>query len=109
MLFYLLIIIKIMLVWMISEHLTQMKKILVYCTQATEKALLNEFPYVFVKEKYPELNVLINIIKNQSFKVKDTTIIPIEACYLMPVLGFRIKDFVYLTDVSFISEKEKKK
>ncbi len=83
----------------------------VYCTKATEKALLNEFPYVFVKKKYPGTpNVLINIIKNQSFKVKDTTIIPIEAIhYLMPVLGFRIKDFVYLTDVSFISEKEKEK
>ena len=29
--------------------------------------------------------------------------------YKLPVFGFRIKNFVYLTDVSEISEKEKEK
>jgi phosphoribosyl 1,2-cyclic phosphate phosphodiesterase len=83
----------------------------VYCTRNTEKALLNEFPYVFQQDKYPGTpNVSINIIENRSFKIKDTNIIPIEAKhYVMPVLGFRIKDFVYLTDVSYIAEKEKEK
>ena len=83
----------------------------VYCTTATEKALLNEFPYVFQQDKYPGTPlVCINIIKNQSFKIKDTNVIPIEAKhYLMPVLGFRINDFVYLTDVSYIAEEEKEK
>ena len=29
--------------------------------------------------------------------------------YRLPVLGFRIRDFAYLTDANFISETEKKK
>ena len=82
-----------------------------YCTSITEKALRNEFPYVFSQEKYPGVpKVQINIIKYERFKINDTIIIPIEAYhYKMPVLGFRIENFVYLTDVSVISEKEKQK
>lgn len=82
-----------------------------YCTEITEKALKNEFPYVFAKEKYPGVpKVKINIIQNEYFKIKDTVILPIHAYhYKMPVLGFRINNFVYLTDVSEISDKEKKK
>lgn len=82
-----------------------------YCTQPTQEALKREFPYIFSDLKYPGIpKVKINNIKNKPFKIENTTIIPIEAQhYLMPVLGFRIKNFVYLTDVSAISEVEKKK
>tara|TARA_X000000368_G_C23002010_1_gene699394 strand:- start:332 stop:1099 length:768 start_codon:yes stop_codon:yes gene_type:complete len=87
------------------------KHMQLYCTQLTEEALKKEFPYVFSNVKYPGIpEVNINIIKNKPFKIQETTIIPIEAQhYMMPVLGFRIKNFVYLTDVSAISEKEKEK
>ena len=82
-----------------------------YCTKPTQQALKREFPYVFSEVKYPGIpEVKINIIKNKLFKIQDTTIIPIEAQhYMMPVFGFRIKNFVYLTDVSEISEAEKEK
>ena len=82
-----------------------------YCTKLTEEALKKEFPYVFSDVKYPGLpEVKINIIKNEPFKIQDTTVIPIKAQhYIMPVFGFRIKNFVYLTDVSSISELEKEK
>ena len=87
------------------------KDMQIYCTSLTESALRNEFPYVFSKQKYPGTpKVRINIIKNQSFKIKDTTIMPIEVKhFVMPVFGFRIKNFVYLTDVSSISDNEKEK
>tara|TARA_B100000902_G_C27260615_1_gene890501 strand:- start:504 stop:1271 length:768 start_codon:yes stop_codon:yes gene_type:complete len=87
------------------------KDMQLYCTKATEEALKKEFPYVFAEVKYPGVpQVKINIIGNEPFKIQDTTIIPIEAQhYMMPVLGFRIKNFVYLTDVSSISELEKEK
>jgi len=87
------------------------KDMQLYCTQLTQEALQREFPYVFSEFKYPGIpEVKINIIKNELFKIQDTTIIPIEAQhYMMPVLGFRIKNFVYLTDVSAISEAEKEK
>ena len=87
------------------------KDMQLYCTKATQQALKREFPYVFAEVKYPGIpKVKINIIKNQPFKIQDTTVTPIEAQhYIMPVLGFRIKNFVYLTDVSEISEVEKEK
>ncbi len=87
------------------------KDMQIYCTDITAKALRNEFPYVFSNNNYPGVpKVSINTITNKPFKIKDTFIMPIQAKhYLMPIFGFRIKDFVYLTDVSFISEKEKEK
>ena len=87
------------------------KDMQIYCTNITGNALKNEFPYVFSNDNYPGVpKVSINTITNRSFKIQDTTIIPIEAKhYLMPIFGFRIKNFIYLTDVSSISDKEKDK
>ena len=51
-----------------------------------------------------------SFFNNKSFQINNTTVLPIHAKhYLLPVFGFRIYDFVYLTDVSEISEKEKRK
>ena len=87
------------------------KDMQIYCTDITASALRNEFPYVFSNNNYPGVpKVSINTITNTPFRIKDTFITPIQAKhYLMPIFGFRIKDFVYLTDVSSISEKEKEK
>ena len=87
------------------------KDMQLYCTKPTQEALKREFPYVFSEIKYPGIpEVKINIIKNEPFKIQDTTVIPIKAQhYMMPVFGFRINNFVYLTDVSAISELEKEK
>ena len=82
-----------------------------YCNQLTSEALKKEFPYVFSDFKYPGVpEVKMNIIKNKPFNINNTTIQPIEAQhYMMPVFGFRINNFVYLTDVSEISDTEKEK
>jgi phosphoribosyl 1,2-cyclic phosphate phosphodiesterase len=87
------------------------KDVNIYCNYITEKALYNEFPYVFVKDKYPGVpKVNINLFSNKEFYVNDTKIIPIKAKhYKLTVFGFRINNFVYLTDVSEISVKEKQK
>ena len=87
------------------------KDMQLYCSNLTAEALRKEFPYVFSKQKYPGVpEVKMNIIKNKSFKIQDTIIIPIEAQhYMMSIFGFRIKNFVYLTDVSAISNEEKEK
>jgi phosphoribosyl 1,2-cyclic phosphate phosphodiesterase len=42
--------------------------------------------------------------------VEGIDILPIEVMhYKLPVFGFRIKDFTYITDVNFISEEELEK
>ena len=83
----------------------------IYCSNTTMQALEKEFPYVFSDYNYPGTpRVNVNIIQNESFKINKTLITPIKAKhYKMTVFGFRIKDFIYLTDVSAISDTEKEK
>tara|TARA_Y100001968_G_scaffold98097_2_gene88049 strand:- start:71 stop:835 length:765 start_codon:yes stop_codon:yes gene_type:complete len=83
----------------------------VYCTDYVSEALNREFPYIFSDVRYPGVpRVNINIIKNKEFKINNISILPIQALhYKMQVFGYRIRDFVYLTDVSSISKQEKKK
>ncbi len=70
--------------------------------------LKREFAYAFDEQKYPGVP-LINVheIGNQTFTIKDTAFIPIDVLHhRLPVFGFRIKDFTYITDVNYISEQE---
>ena len=63
---------------------------------------------MFKEHKYPGVpNVNLNIIDNLPFKIGNDTIIPIHLLhYKMPILGFRINDFAYLTDFTSISDEE---
>ena len=83
----------------------------IYCTAEVEEALIREFPYVFSAYKYPGVpEIKVHNIKNEPFNINGIELIPIEGLhYKLPVFGYRIKDFVYLTDVSFVSESEKEK
>ena len=85
----------------------------VYCTDRVEDALRREFHYVFDADKYPgvpKLN-LNRIHKDEAFELSNgVTITPIEVKHFnLPVLGFRIVDFTYITDAKTISEEEKQK
>jgi hypothetical protein len=45
----------------------------------------------------------VHEIKNQAFNIGKTSITPIEVLhYKLPVYGFRINDFTYITDANFI-------
>lgn len=84
----------------------------VFCTERVENALKMEFHYIFEKQKYPGIpNIKIHRIENKPFFLPDgTEIIPIEVMhYKLPVLGFRIKDFTYITDAKTISKEEREK
>jgi len=75
------------------------------------EALKCNFSYVFEEEKYPGApELVLNSIDGQPFDVQGVKIIPVRAFhYKLPVFGFRIGDFAYLTDANFISEEEKEK
>ncbi len=87
------------------------KDIDVYASKRVEEALKREYHYVFSDVKYPGVpQINIKLIENKEFEIDQTRIMPIEVMhYKMPVFGYRIKDFVYLTDVSYIPENEKVK
>lgn len=83
-----------------------------YMNSRVEKAIRREFAYIFDEHKYPgvpDVNV-INIENGVNFKIDDLEFIPIEVLhYKLPVLGFRINDFTYITDANYISDSELEK
>lgn len=80
----------------------------VYGNKNTLNSIKGEFAYVFSEEKYPgSPEISLVEIKNEPFYINDIEFIPIEGKhYKMNVLGFRIKNFTYLTDINYLSEKE---
>lgn len=87
------------------------KDIQVYCNTITENALHKEFPYIFSNDNYPGVpKVNLNIFTNSTFSINSTEILPIKGKHhKLTVYGFRIKNFIYLTDVNFVSDIEKAK
>lgn len=81
-----------------------------YASSEVFKALKNRFGYIFqTHDKYPGApSIQMNpITKNIPFILQDKPVIPIEAIhYQMPVLGFRVDKFAYLTDVKYLAEDQ---
>jgi phosphoribosyl 1,2-cyclic phosphate phosphodiesterase len=83
------------------------KNIEIYATERVQHALKKEFSYIFAEAHYPGLpQIDLNTIADEAFPVGETTIIPLDIMhYKLPILGFRINDFVYVTDAKTISEE----
>lgn len=84
------------------------KKIDIYGTPQVMEAIRIEFPYIFSESRYfgaPQLT--IHNIDDKPFSIRGVEFIPIRALHeKLPVTGYRIGDFTYITDASFISEEE---
>lgn len=89
----------------------QQKAMPVYAEVRVQNALRQEFSYVFAEEKYPGIpEVEFITLKNKEFNIGSLKITPIRAMHLkLPVFGFKIGNFAYLTDINFIPEEEKEK
>lgn len=84
----------------------------IYASQRVLNNLKKRFEYILNDEnKYPgSPSVIQNVIALESFQVQNKEIIPIEVLHgELPVLGYRIDNFAYLTDVKTINENEKVK
>lgn len=70
-----------------------------------------EFAYIFAINKYPGIpKVKLHEIENKPFQVEGIDIQPVDVLhYKLPVFGYRIKDFTYITDVNYIPDEEKEK
>lgn len=79
----------------------------IYAEERVLKTLKTEFSYAFADIKYPGVPRLdIHPIDEQPFILFGKQIVPIRAMhYKLPVLGFRIDDFTYITDANYLSEK----
>lgn len=87
------------------------KRIDIYGTDHVIEAIVTEFPYIFSASRYfgaPQLN--IHPIADEPFTICDVVFTPIRVLHeKLPVTGFRVGDFTYITDASFIPEEEKDK
>jgi phosphoribosyl 1,2-cyclic phosphate phosphodiesterase len=83
----------------------------IYADPRVQAALMREFPYVFAENKYPGIpQVDMHAIGDEGFHIGSIHFTPIEVMhYKLPVLGFRINDFTYITDAKTVSEAEKEK
>jgi phosphoribosyl 1,2-cyclic phosphate phosphodiesterase len=83
----------------------------VYATERVQQALKREFAYIFAEMKYPGIpEISLHTITLKPFEASGIKFTPIEVMhYKLPVLGFRIGDFTYITDAKTISEHEKQK
>lgn len=83
----------------------------VYATTRVQEALKREFIYIFNGDDYPGIpKIKMHTICNEPFSAAGIELTPVEVFhYRLPVLGFRIHDFCYVTDAKTISDEEKKK
>ena len=83
------------------------KVIDIYATERVQRALRQEFAYIFADTKYHGLpQVKLHTVVNEPFEIGTTTISPIEVMhYKLPVLGYRFGDFTYITDAKTISDE----
>jgi len=80
----------------------------IYATERVQIALRREFAYVFAEFKYPGIpQVNMHTIDLEPFSIGSIRFIPIEVMhYKLPVLGFRINDFTYITDAKTVAQSE---
>ncbi len=80
----------------------------IYVEKRVENSLRNEFRYIFAKNKYPGIpRVNIHVIDEEEFYVNEIKITPIRVMHgKLPILGYRIKDFCYITDAKYINSNE---
>lgn len=90
-----------------AYNFKQQRDMPLYAEQRVLDQLKREFAYIFAEHKYPGVPRVqtIPILDDETdFEVDGVTVHPIRAMhYKLPVLGFRIGDFTYLTDANYIS------
>lgn len=83
----------------------------VYAEEYVLQTIKKEFSYAFSEKKYPGVpEIILHAIDETPFGIGNTKIIPIRGHHLMlPVLGFRIGNLCYITDMNRIEEQEVEK
>ena len=84
----------------------------VYGSPRVLEVLRRRFAYIFEKDPYPGAPRigLHPVFPDHPFEVKGVRVIPVEVMHgSLPVLGFRIGNFAYVTDVKTIAPGELRK
>jgi phosphoribosyl 1,2-cyclic phosphate phosphodiesterase len=83
----------------------------IFSEERVQKVLKKDYSYVFSEYQYPGIpKMRLNPIADEGFTVKKLQIIPVRVFhYRLPVYGFRIGSFAYITDANYIPEESKEK
>ncbi|MBN7812632.1 MBL fold metallo-hydrolase [Algoriphagus sp. H41] len=88
-------------------NFSQKKDMPVFGRKNVLEQIQREYAYIFSPKKYPGVPQVEQVeINENTFHVQGLQITPIPVLhYKLPVFGFRIGDFSYITDANFIPEE----
>lgn len=83
----------------------------IFGEERVEAAIKTIFHYVFAWYKYPGIpQMKLTRVNNSPFFIDHLEFVPVRGFHhKLPVFGFRIGDFAYMTDINFMEPDEKKK
>lgn len=86
---------------------TMRSPINIYAEQMHADGIKRMMPYVFEQNKYPGVpNLNLNIITPEPFDVNGLRVEPIRVMHArMPIFGYRIGNWAYVTDASLIPDE----
>jgi phosphoribosyl 1,2-cyclic phosphate phosphodiesterase len=79
----------------------------IYATKEVQKAIKREFYYCFDEHRYPGApDLALNTIQSETFSASGIQFTPLPVMHMdLPILGFRVGNFVYITDSNYIPEE----
>ena len=83
----------------------------IYAEERVLREIRREYSYVFAEQQYPGIpKMRLNEINTENFSIKGLEIMPVRVMHFrLPILGFRINDFAYITDANSVPEESKEK
>ena len=94
-----------------SFNFSQKAPMDIYAEERVQKSIMREYLYAFEQSPYPGVPKLnMNTLVNKTFNIANIEILPVRVMHhKLPVFGFRIDDFAYVTDVKTIPPEELEK
>ena len=87
----------------------QQSAIDIYARSNAIEAIRRDYAYIFAQHIYPGLPEanLIEVSGSSVVRIGNTEVVPIEAMHKdMPILGYRMERFAYVTDANYIAPTE---
>lgn len=77
----------------------------------TKEVVYKDYSYAFAEYKYPGVpEINLHVINHEPFYIDDIRVVPIPVLHhKLPVMGFRIGNFAYITDANMIPDNSMQK
>ena len=93
-----------------SFNYVQNSKMEIFLNAEARHAIERDYHYIFEPHQFPGLPEADLHTVEEPFEVAGVTVTPIRALHKdLPILGFRIRNFAYITDANYIAPSEMEK